>query len=92
MRFRRSFSAVCYHFGPDAVRPKRAETTLQIYTFFYIQEVVEIYFINNMTIFAQNKSPNLCPSTSMNNTSSRSRIQRRAATTSTKWLWKLGEK
>ena len=71
MRFRKSFSAVCYHFGPDAVRPKRAETTLQIYTFFYIQEVVEIYFINNMTIFAQNKSPNLCPSTSMNNTSPR---------------------
>ena len=34
MRFRKSFSAVCYLFGRDAVRPERAETTLQIYTFF----------------------------------------------------------
>ena len=34
MRFRESFSAVCYHFGRDAVRPERAETTLQIYNFF----------------------------------------------------------
>ena len=34
MRFRKSFSAICYHFGRDAVRPKRAETTLQIYIIF----------------------------------------------------------
>ena len=27
MRFGKSFSAICYHFGRDAVRPKRAETT-----------------------------------------------------------------
>ena len=34
MRFCKSFSAVCYRFGRDAVRPKRAETTLQIYNLF----------------------------------------------------------
>ena len=38
MRFRKSFSAVCYHFGRDAVRPKRAETTLQKYTIFSIRK------------------------------------------------------
>ena len=38
MRSRKSFSAICYHFGRDAVRPKRAETTLQIYAFFFISQ------------------------------------------------------
>ena len=39
MRFRKSFSAVCYHFGRDAVRPKRAETTLQKYNIFFNSQV-----------------------------------------------------
>ena len=39
MRFRKSFSAVCYHFGRDAVRPKRAETTLQKYIIFFNSQV-----------------------------------------------------
>ena len=39
MWFRKSFSAVCYHFGRDAVRPKRAETTLQKYNIYFNSQV-----------------------------------------------------
>ena len=38
MRFCKSFSAVCYLVGRDAVRPERAETTMQIYNSFLISQ------------------------------------------------------
>ena len=46
MRFRKSFSAVCYHFGRDAVRPDVLKRLCKYLHFIFTTQVIEWLFLS----------------------------------------------